>query len=135
MTPETTKILQDTIELLNGVLFTNWRETAKEITRRAQTLLQQPPTPHNQVLVYHGKHGDEIYLANTPERLAAANQAIFAQLDHWGCYHFNQNDKDNLEKARAGDPQAIAHLLETHRHLEYEDWELIQAFDATQPQD
>lgn len=118
MTPETTKLLQDTIQHL-------WQETIQEHIR-------QQPTP-TLLLIYQGKHGNEIYLANTPERLTAARQAIFTQLDHWGCYQFNQNDKNHLEKARAGDPQAIAHLLETHRHLEHEGWELTQATDATQP--
>lgn len=127
MTPETTKLLQDTIELLNGVLFNNWREAAKEITRRAQAILAQPATDA-QILVYHGKHGDEYYLADTPERLAAAKAELFTMLDGQGCYDDNT---PGINRARDGDPHAIARILCTRRHCEYEAWGLAAATDAT----
>ena len=38
------------------------------------------------ILIYHGKHGDDYYLVDTPERLEAALQRLFQQLDDWGCY-------------------------------------------------
>ena len=127
MTPETRILLQDTIELLNGVLFADWRDTAKDIARRAQHILAQPTTDA-QILVYHGKHGDEYYLADTPERLTAAKAELFTMLDGQGCYDDNT---PHIAQAREGDPQAIAHILGTRRHCEYEAWGLAEATDAT----
>jgi len=134
MTPETTKVLQDTIGLLNGVLFNDWRDTAKDIVRRAQTILEKDADTDTKILIYHGKHGDGIYLANTPEHLAAAQKELFTRLDEMGCYWgCHDNSTEMLTEAREGDPKAIAHILETRCHHEYEEWELTYAIDATKP--
>lgn len=130
MTPETTKVLQDTIELLNGVLFANWRENAKDIVRRAQHVLAQPPTDA-QILAHYSKNGNKFYLADTPERLAAAKAELFTTLDDQGCYDHTTPD---ISRARDGDPQAIANILKARRYQEYEEWELVAATDATRSQ-
>jgi hypothetical protein len=136
MTPEITKLLQDTIELLNGVLFQDWRDAAKDIARRAKTILQTEGAPADaKILIYHGKHGDEIYLANTPERLAAAQKELFNSLDDQGCYWgCGDNSTKMLAEARDGDPRAIQYTLEARQDYEYEAWELVNAIDATKPQ-
>lgn len=38
------------------------------------------------LLIYHGKHGDEYWLADTPAWLEAAQRQLFKRLDEWGCY-------------------------------------------------
>lgn len=71
------------------------------------------------ILVYRGKHGNAYWLADTPTRAAQAREALFCQLDEMGCYE----DDEGLEKARAGDAQAIEIILESRRGYEYEDWD------------
>jgi hypothetical protein len=75
------------------------------------------------ILVYHGKHGDEYWLADTPTRAAQAREALFKQLDEQGFYH--DEDQDHLTKARAGDAIAIEGILESRGHCgcEYEEWD------------
>ena len=79
-----------------------------------------------QILIYHGKYGDEYWLADTPERLEAAQRKLFAQLDEWGCYG---DDEEHIAEARAGDIRATCWLLETHRSGEYESWDIEEAID------
>jgi len=38
------------------------------------------------ILVYHGKYGDEYWLANTPEQKITALKRLFTFLDSMGCY-------------------------------------------------
>lgn len=71
------------------------------------------------ILVYRGKHGDQYWLADTPTRSTQAREALFRQLDEMGCY---ENDENGLEKARAGDVQAIAIILDRRDGCEYEGW-------------
>jgi len=81
------------------------------------------------ILIYHGKHGDEYYLADTNARLAAAKQQIFQMLDEWGCY--SDIDDERLTAARGGDHGAIHSILIEHQDSEYENWEIVIATDAT----
>lgn len=76
------------------------------------------------ILVYHGKHADEYWLVDTPERLEAAQRKLFAQLDEWGCYG---DEEEHVAAARAGDIQAIRWVLDIHNRDEYEGWDIVQA--------
>lgn len=78
------------------------------------------------ILVYHGKHGDEYWLADTPERLEAAQRQLFKRLDGWHCY---DSDEEGVTEARAGDIRAIRWLLNRHNGYEYEGWGIEQATD------
>jgi len=75
------------------------------------------------ILVYHGKHGKQYWLADTPTRAAQAREALFRQLDEMGFYC--DEDKGHLTKARAGDAKAIEGILESRGHCgcEYEKWD------------
>lgn len=84
----------------------------------------------HRILIYHGKHGDEYYLADTNTRLAAAKQQIFQMLDQWDCY--SDIDEKRLTAARDGDPRAIHSILIERQDCEYEGWETVIATDATQ---
>jgi GTP cyclohydrolase I len=83
-----------------------------------------------EILIYHGKHGDEYWLADTPERLEAAMNELFARLDNWGCY---EHDEENVAEARDGDIEATNRVLTRHRDYEYEGWELEEAVDPCTP--
>ena len=52
------------------------------------------------ILVYHGKHEDQYWLADTPERLEAALRRLFTELDELGCYAEDEFRSLTLEKAR-----------------------------------
>jgi len=80
------------------------------------------------ILVYHGKHGDDYYLVDAPERLEAAQRQLFKQLDDWHCY---DSDEEGVPEARAGDYRAIRWLLDRHNGYEYEGWDIVQATDPT----
>jgi hypothetical protein len=83
------------------------------------------------LLIYHGKYGDEYWLAYTPERLEAAMQKLFTRLDEWRCY---EDDEQNIVfRARAGDARAIRWLLDRHNGYEYEGWDLEKALDPCTP--
>jgi hypothetical protein len=77
------------------------------------------------ILVYHGKHGDDHYLVDTPERLEAAKRRLFKQLDEWGCYE----QEEGVTEAREGDYHAICWLLDRHKGYEYEGWDIIETID------
>lgn len=77
------------------------------------------------ILVYHGKHDDEYWLADTPERLKTAQRQLFKRLDDWGCYE----QEEGVTEARAGDIRAIRWLLNRHEGYEYEGWDIEQATD------
>jgi len=77
------------------------------------------------ILVYHGKHGDQYWLVDTPERLAAAMRALFADLDDWGCYV--DEPADLLAAARGGDMRAVKRILESRNGCEYEGWDIEDA--------
>jgi len=83
------------------------------------------------ILVYHGKHGDEYYLVDTPERMDAALRTLFTQLDEDGCYGDKDEDEDAalIRLARAGDIRIIRRLLNHHRDWEYEGWDIEAAID------
>jgi hypothetical protein len=83
-----------------------------------------------QILIYHGKYGDEYWLADTPERLNAALQQLFQRLDEWHCY---EDDEEGLAEARAGNPKAIRWILDRHNGYEYEGWDLEEATDPCTP--
>lgn len=82
-----------------------------------------------QILIYHGKHGDQYWLADTPERLEAALRRLFTELDELGCYAEDEFRSLTLAKAREGDARSIRHILEDHKGCEYEDWDLEEAYD------
>jgi len=78
------------------------------------------------ILVYHGKHGDEYWLADTPERLQAAMRQLFQMLDDWHCY---KSSDEGVAAARAGDARAVKGILMRHAGYEYEGWDIIEAID------
>lgn len=82
------------------------------------------------VLVYHGKHGDEYWLVDTPERLQTAMRQLFQMLDEWHCY---ENSEEGVAAARAGDAKAIKWILMRHAGYEYEGWDIIEATDPCTP--
>ena len=71
------------------------------------------------ILIHRAKHGDAYWLADTETRAAQAREILFQRLDEQGCY----TDDEGLEKARAGDVQAIETILEGRRGCKYEDWD------------
>ena len=107
-------------------------EKAQQLEQQLATAAQQlaakaaKPTPSCTILVYHGKYGDEYWLADTPERMDAARRKLFQMLDEQG---FCQEHEAHLAEARAGDAKAIRWILEVHRDYEYEGWDLEAAFD------
>jgi hypothetical protein len=86
----------------------------------------KPPKPGAQILIYHGKYGDEYWLVDTPARLEAAQRNLFSRLDEWHCY---EDDEEHITQARAGDIKAIRWMLDTHQTYEYERWNIEEAFD------
>ena len=82
------------------------------------------------ILVYHGKYGDQYWLANTREQREAAVQALFKQLDDWSCYE-GSVDKELLADARRGNRQVIEAILESRSGYEYEGWDIEEAIDAS----
>jgi len=78
------------------------------------------------ILIYHGKCGDEYWLADTPERLEAAMRNLFTRLDEWHCY---EDDEEGIAEARAGDIRAIKWILQRRQDYEYEGWDLEEATD------
>jgi hypothetical protein len=78
------------------------------------------------ILVYFGKHGDEYFLVDTPERLEAALRYLFKLFDEWGCY---SDDEEDIVEARAGNARAIRWVLERHCDYEYEEWRIETALD------
>lgn len=76
------------------------------------------------ILIYHGKHGDQYWLADTPTREMQALQALFTILDEWGCYTEvdNTDVAHALPAAREGDPKAIHFILSVRDRYEYEEW-------------
>ncbi len=85
-----------------------------------------------QILVYHGKHGDEYWLADTPEREAAAYLALFKLLDEWHCYE--DYDEPVIAEARAGNWKTARSILRGRCDYEYEGWHLEVATDPCEPQ-
>ena len=83
-----------------------------------------------QILIYHGKYGDEYWLADTPERLEAAMRKLFARLDEWHCY---EDDEEGIAEARAGNIRAIKWVLQRRQDYEYEGWDLEEAIDPCTP--
>jgi len=82
------------------------------------------------ILVYHGKYGDQYWLANTREQREAAMQALFKQLDEWSCYEGGV-DAGLLADARSGNRQVIEAILESRSGYEYEGWDIEEAIDAS----
>ena len=82
-----------------------------------------------QILIHHGKHGNQYWLADTPERLEAALRKLFTELDELGCYAENEFRSRTLIKAREGDAHCIRLILESRKGCEYEDWDLEEAYD------
>lgn len=81
------------------------------------------------ILIYHGKHGDQYWLADTPDRLEAALRKLFTELDALGCYAEDESRSLTLQKAREGDARSIRHILESHKSYEYENWDLEEVYD------
>ncbi len=82
-----------------------------------------------QILIHHGKHGDEYLLADTPERLSAAMRHLFNLFDELGCYAEDEVRSLTLAKAREGDARSIRYILESRRDCEYEGWDMEEAVD------
>ena len=84
--------------------------------------------PHANILVYRGKHGDQFWLADTPERMDAAQRELFKQLDDLHCYSaYDRQLQRTLVHARDGDIQAIRSVLNSRNGCEYESWDIIAA--------
>ena len=81
------------------------------------------------ILVRHGKHGDQYWLADTPERLEAALRRLFTELDELGCYAEDETQSLMLAKAREGNARCIRYILESRKDREYEDWDMKKACD------
>ena len=81
------------------------------------------------LLIYHGKHRDQYWLADTPDRLEAALRILFTELDALGCYTDDEIRSLTLQEAREGDAHSIRHILESHKSYEYENWDLEEAYD------
>ena len=80
------------------------------------------------VLVYHGKHGDEYWLVDTPARRDAAFRALFKMLDDFHCYAGGgAKFREMLGKASNGDTQCVKAILESRFGYEYEGWDIVQA--------
>jgi hypothetical protein len=74
------------------------------------------------ILIYHGKHGDQYWLVDTPARMNLAMKALFQQLDDMGCYEEDVRF-DVLDNARRGGMQCIKAILESRCGYEYESWD------------
>ena len=81
------------------------------------------------ILIYHGKHEDQYWLADTPQQLEAALRKLFTELDELGCYTEDEFRSLTLANAREGDARCIRHILESHRFHEYEGWDLKEVAD------
>jgi hypothetical protein len=77
------------------------------------------------ILVYHGKHGDQYWLIDSRRRRNGAFQALFNQLDQ--CGYYADEDPEQLALARSGNTQAIAGILHSRQCCEYETWEIEYA--------
>jgi hypothetical protein len=88
----------------------------------------EPYLSFHRILVYHGKQGDQYWLADTPARLDAALRQLFLQLDAEELYEEGERD---LAEARAGHSVYIRSLLERHRTREYENWEIAKVEPCT----
>jgi hypothetical protein len=73
------------------------------------------------ILVYKGKHGDEFWMADTPERTAGAQAALFQMLDEDGFYDYEE-DVQLVERARGGYQRPIELILQRRNGFEYESW-------------
>lgn len=76
-----------------------------------------------QVLVYNGKCGYTVWLADTPSRMRAAKQSLFKFLAGEKYYAAGCVNQDDLERARAGDHGAISRILNARQGYEYEEWD------------
>jgi hypothetical protein len=79
------------------------------------------------ILVYNGKHGDEYWMADTPEHTTEAQAALFKMLDEEGCYAYGDINKGRLKNARDGDAGSIARILQIRNGYEYETWSFEEA--------
>jgi hypothetical protein len=79
-----------------------------------------------EVLVYDGKHGDQLWLVDTPARKVGAMKALFQQLDEDGCYEGDVIE-DMLTAARDGCFAAIKTILQDRNGCEYECWRIETA--------
>lgn len=89
-----------------------------------------------QILIWHHKYDDYIFNANTKAKEQAAMRAIFKMVDDEGLYC--DEEKTRLERARAGEHDAIAAILHERRGREFEEWEVVEVNDPdaeTQPWD
>lgn len=77
-----------------------------------------------EILIYHGKHGKQYWVVDTPARMDGAMRALFQQLDDWHCYLDPLEADEWLTAARAGDIRCIKAILESHNGYEYETWEI-----------
>lgn len=78
------------------------------------------------ILVYKGKYSNEFWMADTPERTAGAQAALFKLLDEDGCYDY-EVDVQMVALARSGRPGAIKLILQSHNGFEYETWGFEEA--------
>ena len=90
----------------------DWNDRhGNDLEKEKENLLQNEPKTKEsmtmKILVYYGKHGDEYWMADTPEQLEAAMRGLFASLDECDYYE----DEDHAEKAREGDLETIKCIL------------------------
>lgn len=79
------------------------------------------------VLIWHAKHSDYLFNASTKAKEAAAMRAIFKLMDD-ECYYQGE-EKNRLERARAGEHAAVAAILHERDRCEYEEWEIVEVND------
>ena len=80
------------------------------------------------ILVYEGKYGQVLWLADSRPQVNAAMRQLFDMLDEDGCYI----DDEGLEAARAGEHMAIYRILKARQDYEYETWRIVYATDPTE---
>lgn len=78
------------------------------------------------ILVYKGKYSNEFWMADTPERTAGAQAALFRMLDEDGCYDY-EVDVQLVQRARSGQHRAIELILQRRNGFEYETWGFEEA--------
>lgn len=80
------------------------------------------------ILIYHGKYGDQYWLVDTPARREAAMRALFNLMDGMGMYDDeNERFQTTLAAARGCDAVAIKAILESRNGYEYEQWDIEHA--------
>lgn len=80
------------------------------------------------ILIYHGKHGNQYWVVDTEARLAHAEWELFQVLDDLGCYDDAEAEEAHwVTAARSGSSWCARKLFDAHNSREYECWEIVIA--------